>query len=155
MSRTTSPTPQKKIKPVVISQDIKEASNELLASMLSHKSYEFCTQQDMASKTLEVATDKLEQLLLESLDRVFTFNGYDKVSQFKVYETVEQLFDGQAQYDCIKALSGLRRVKLWNGIDAEDEKYIMWFSTRIKKASRVLCNKLNHISHTKRVTETH
>ena len=151
MSRLTSPTPQKKIKPVVISPDIKEASNELLVAQLSHKAYEFCTVQDMGSPTLEVATDKLEQLLLESLHRVFAFNGIENVSQFKIYETIELLFDDQVQYDTIKSLSGLRRVKLWEGIDPEDTKYIRWITNRVKHASSFLCGKLDFIAQQKRM----
>ncbi len=153
--RSTSPTPIKKSKAVVISQDIQEASNEKLVAMMSHKSYDFCMNQDMAAKDLEVTTDKLEQLILEGLARVFTFNHIDNVSQFKVYETIEQLFDDQAQYDIIKAISGLRRVKLWDGVDAEDEKYIRWFSNRVKFATRFICNKLDYITTQERETSSH
>lgn len=153
MSRATSPTPQKKIKPVIISQDIKDASNEILVAQLSHKSYDFCVNQDMGSPTLEVQTDKLEQLLLESLSRVFAFNGIENVPQFKIYETIETLFDDQVQYDVIKSLSGLRRVKLWDGIDPEDEKYIRWITNRIKHASSFLCGKLDFIAQQKRMAE--
>jgi len=154
MSRLTSPTPQKKIKPVIISQDIKDASNEKLVAQLSHKSYEFCTVQDMGSPTLEKATDKLEQLLLESLYRIFAFNGIENVSQFKMYETIEMLFDDDMQYNTIKTLSLLRRVKYWSGIDPNDEKYISWMTGRIKKASKGLCNKLDFISSQKRIVES-
>ena len=151
--RSTSPTPIKKSKPVIISQDIQEASNEKLVAMISHKSYDLCVNQDMASKTLEVQTDKVEQLMLEGLNRIFTANGIDNVSQFKIYETIETLFDDQAQYDVIKALSGLRRIKLWDGVDADDEKYIRWFTNRIKFSTRFICNKLDMITQNERVAE--
>jgi len=152
--RSSSPTPQKRLKPVVISQDIKEASNDKLVAMLSHKSYEFCVMQDMGSDTLQVATDKLEQLLLESLSRVFAFNGIEDVSQFKIYETIELLFADQAIYDCNKSISLLKRIKYWEGIDVEDEKYIRWMKNRIKGCSRVLCNKLDFITQQERLSES-
>lgn len=152
--RSTSPTPIKKSKPVIISQDIKEATNEKLVAMMSHKSYDFCMNQDMGSETLEAATDKLEQLILEGLERIFVFNGVEKVSQFKIYETIETLFDDQSQYDCIKALSGLRRVKLWDGIDPEDDRYIRWFTNRVKFAARFICNKLDYITTQERIGES-
>jgi len=154
MSRLTSPTPQKQLKPVVISKDIKEASNEKLVAMLSHKAYDFCVNQDMGSKTLEIATDKLEQLILESLERIFRFNGIENVSQFKIYETIELLFDDDMQYNTIKSLSLLRRAKYWSGIDPDDEKYISWAKTRIKRTSKGLCNKLDFITQQERLETT-
>ena len=152
--RSKSPTPQKIFEPVKISQEVNEATNEKLVAMLSHKSYEFCMQQDFASDTLEVASDKLEQLILEGLNRIFAFNGITGVPQQKIYETVEQSFDDQTQYDMIKALSALRRIKLWEGVDAEDTKYVRWMTNRVKFASRFICMKLDFVTSQERLAQT-
>jgi hypothetical protein len=137
----------KQIEEVIISQDIKEATNEKLVSMLSHKSYEFCVVQDMSNDTsLEQAADKLLQLFMESLNRIFEHNKKYNVSQFRMYEVIETLFDKDMSYNTIKALSALKRIKILSGIDHENDKYVIWVITRIKKTSKGLCNKLNFIS---------
>lgn len=154
--RDTPPiVPPREINAVIISQDVEDTSNSELVAKFSHKSYELCMQQDLSSDTLAVHTDKLEQLFLESLSRIFAFNGENNVSQFQIYETIEKLFDDQAQYDCIKSISLLRRVKLWKGIDHTDEKYIRWMKSRIRGASRSLCNKLDFIDSQERINSNY
>ena len=147
---TTSPTPIKQHGPIAISQDIKVANNEKLVAMLSHKAYNFCTNQDMTDESLLEASNKLEQIMVEALDRIFITNDEHNVPQFRIYETTEKLFNDQLSYDVNKSLSALKRVNFWNGIDP-DEKYIRWFTNRVKFASRGLCNKLDYITSQKRL----
>jgi hypothetical protein len=148
---STSPTPVKHSPPIVISQDIKDATNEKLVAMISHKAYDFCINQDMSSETLEVASDKLEQLILAGLNRIFLFNGQGVISQFHIYEAIEDSFNSQAQYDIIKCISALRRIKLWDGVDADDSKYIRWMTNRVKFATQSICNKLDYITNQERL----
>jgi len=136
---------------IVINQDIKDADNDKLVALLSHKAYNFCTNQDMTETvSLLDASDKLLQLFIETLDRIFIANNEPNIPQFRIYETTEKLFNDQLSYDVNKALSALKRVGFWNGIDP-DEKYIRWFTNRVKFASRGLCNKLDYITSQKRL----
>ena len=149
MARDTSPVPMKPAKAVVIGQDIKEYNNAQLVKRLSIDVYDFCNDQDMADPSLEVVSDKMEQLMLESLTRIFDDTHIGPVDQFKIYEAIEKVFDSQAQYDLNKGISALRRIKLWDGIDTEDDnypKYFKWFTNRLKRGSRVLCSKLELMS---------
>ena len=149
--KETSPTPIQQHSIIVINQDIKDANNDKLVAMLSHKAYNFCTNQDMTdSVSLLDASDKLLQLFIETLDRIFIANNEHNIPQFRIYETTEKLFNDQLSYDVNKALSALKRVRFWNGIDP-DEKYIRWFTNRVKFASRGLCNKLDYITSQKRL----
>jgi hypothetical protein len=144
---STSPTKIKKPKTIVISEKVKNMDNIELATTLKHTSYNFCMvdmKHDDNDRTINTA-DKMLELMLEALDRIFIHNHLYNISQFKIYETVERIFSKQPIYDINKALSGLKRVSYWDGINPLDEKYIQWFGSRVKHAVFVLCNNLEHI----------
>ena len=144
MSRLTSPTPIKKAQAVKVGKS-KEYSNQVLINRLSQASYDFCLDTVYSTDNVRIKkeADELLQLMYEGLDRIFKANGEHDVKQFKVYETIELLFDNQIQYDTIKSLSGLKRIVQFGWeIDPNDEKYNYWITSRIKAASLFVCNKL-------------
>ena len=151
---STSPTEIQKPKKIIVSDKVKKMDNIELATTLKHVSYNFCMvdmKQDDNTRTIKTA-NRLLELMIESLNRIFEFNHIYNVSQFKIYETVEKIFDNQPVYDINKAVSGLKRVSYWNGIDPMNEKYIQWFSSRVKNAVFVLSNKLEFIHSYENVT---
>ena len=115
--KETSPTPIQQHSIIVINQDIKDANNDKLVAMLSHKAYNFCTNQDMTdSVSLLDASDKLLQLFIETLDRIFIANNEHNIPQFRIYETTEKLFNDQLSYDVNKALSALKELDSGMGL---------------------------------------
>ena len=147
MSRLTSPTPIKKAQAVKVGK-IKEYSNQDLINRLSQISYDFCLNTVYSADNVHIKkeADELLKLMYESLDRIFKVNGEHNVKPFKVYETIEKLFDNQIQYDTIKSLSGLKRIVHFGWeINPNDDKYNYWITTRIKSATLFICNKLETI----------
>ena len=150
--KSTSPVAIKPFKVTSIDEDIHSASNDTLREMINHKSYDFCVNQDLEDDSVFEAARRLEMLYLEALNRIFIFNGHNDVAPFKVYETVDMLFNEHGRYNCNKSISGLRRINTWGRVidpEANEEKnakYVGWLKARIKFASRVLNDKLDFIS---------
>jgi hypothetical protein len=124
--------------PVYIEEKVSNLTAEALKEKLEYYSYNFCV---LSSHDDPEAEEKLirslEKYFLEALIRVITTElGYEP-KQNKMFERVEEVFGDQDSYNINRALSSLRRAKMF-GIDPEDTKYIKWFENRIFYAIKTL-----------------
>jgi hypothetical protein len=129
--------------PVIIDSKVRNTTAEQLQEKLDYYSYSFCVLSDHTdAKATEDLVRKLETYILEALIRVIKAELGYVPKQNKMFERVEEVFENQDAYNINRALSSLRRAKMF-GIDPTDEKYIEWFENRVFYTVKTLKEELN------------
>jgi ribosome-associated toxin RatA of RatAB toxin-antitoxin module len=133
--------------PITINEKVSNKTIADLRESLNRKSYTFCVNADFTKEqAVHNLVVSLEMELMEGIMRILEDKYEFRPFQNKIYEKIEYTFDSQTAYNLNRAMSSLRRAKMF-GIDATDDKYINWFKNRVKHGVKGLRDRLSAIDY--------